>query len=317
MRWRAAAVGHGAGVDESIKGVGVIGAGGFLGTATTAELAAGGWRVVGFSRRPAAAKTTVAVAEWRDSAELALDGLAAVVNLAGESIDRRWTDANRKLFRESRVGVTQRIVAALGRMPPERRPRVLVNASAVGIYGDRGDELLDEVATTGGGFLPSLCEEWEGAAAAAEPLGVRVVRVRIGVVLGRNGGAFERMLRVFSLGLGGRFGSGRQWMPWIHVADLARVFAAAVSGDQWRGPLNATAPAPERNAAFTAKLAAAVHRPAPLAVPGFALKLLLDGFGGVLLESQRSVPAALLADGFQFRFPTLEAALADLLGRRG
>lgn len=291
---------------------GVIGASGFLGRAVCRQLAADGWRVVGFSRSPGAAGGPVD--EWRSVGEPVLDGLDAVVNLTGEPIDQRWTAEKRRAFVDSRVGVTRRLVGAIAALPAERRPAVLVNASAVGIYGDRGDTVLDEQAAAAGGFLPQLCADWEAAAGEAEALGVRVVRVRIGVVLGRGGGAFERMRQVFALGLGGRFGHGRQWLPWIHLEDLARIFAAAAGDPRWRGPLNGTAPAPERNADFTAKLAAALHRPAILPVPATAIKLALGGFGALLLESQRAVPVALVAGGFEFRFDTLEAALVDLLG---
>lgn len=299
--------------DDPGKTVGVVGATGFLGGAVCAALAAAGWRVNGFSRRPAAA-TAPGVAEWRSSDELPLDGLAALVNLAGEAIDRRWTAANRRVFHASRVGVTERVVGALATLPATARPRVLVNASAVGIYGDRGDELLGESAAAGGGYLADLCGEWEAAALAAGGHGVRVVRVRIGVVLGRGGPAFERLRRLFARGLGGRLGSGQQWLPWIHLDDLARIVVAAVADDRWQGPVNATAPEPVRNAEFTRRLAEAVGRSARWAVPGFALKLLLDGFGGALLASHRAVPAALVAGGFEFRFGRLGEALDDLLG---
>lgn len=300
------------GAGDGGREVGVIGASGFIGGAVSRCLGQGGWRVVGFSRRSAVAAGPVA--EWRPAGELALGGLAAVVNLAGEPIDRRWTAARRGVLVESRVGVTRRVVEALAALPPGLRPRVLVNASAVGIYGDRGDEVLDEAAPAAGGFLPRLCVDWEGAACAAEDLGVRVVRVRIGVVLGRGGGAFERMRRVFALGLGGRFGSGRQWLPWVHLDDLARIVAAAAGDERWRGALNATAPNPERNADFAARLAAALRRPALLPVPAVALRLGLGDLGAMLLESQRAVPAELQRGGFGFRFGTLGEALAELTG---
>lgn len=189
---------------------------------------------------------------------------------------------------------------------------MLVNASAVGIYGDGGDAVLDDSARRGAGYLAGLCSDWEDAAKDAESLGVRVVRMRTGVVLGHGGGAFDKLRSIFKLGIGGPLGSGQQWMPWIHLDDLRAAIVHCVFADSLDGPVNGTAPNPERNVDFTRKLANALHRPAFLAVPGFALKLVLGEFASALLEGQRAVPEALLADGFQFRFPTLESALADL-----
>ena len=236
-----------------------------------------------------------------------------MINLAGEPIDQRWNDDTRRRFHESRVSLTTRVVEAIAKVPEGQRPKVLINASAVGIYGDRGDEILTDTARPGRGYLADLCNDWEDAARDAESLGVRVVRLRIGIVLGANGSAFEKLRRVFKLGLGGPLGHGTQWMPWIHLADLRAAIVHAVASDTLTGPINATAPHPERNADLTRKLAASLHRPAILAVPGFALKLVLGGFGGALLTGQRALPAALEADGFRFQFPTLEAALADLI----
>jgi len=209
--------------------------------------------------------------------------------------------------------MTTRLVEALAKLPDGERPKVLVNASAVGIYGDRGDDILSETARPGTGYLADLCNDWEDAARDAESLGIRVVRLRTGIVLGKNGSAFEKLRRVFKLGIGGPLGSGKQWMPWIHLADLRAAIVHAVASETLAGPINGCAPNPERNADLTRKLAAALHRPAFIAVPGFALKLVLGGFGGALLASQRALPAALEADGFRFQFPTLEAALAELV----
>jgi hypothetical protein len=235
--------------------------------------------------------------------------LTVLVNLAGESIAQRWTASNRKKFHSSRVGVTEILVKAIGEL--DQPPQVLVNGSAVGIYGDRGDEKLTEKASLGEGYLAGLCKEWE---AAAQPLGERGVAVsmlRTGIVLGRGGEAWEKMRRVFLFGLGGKFGSGQQWMPWIHVDDLADGILHAAE-KRLTGPLNGTAPEPERNEDFTRKLAAALHRPAVFHAPGWGLKLGLGEFGGALLASQRAVPAALLESGFRFRFPSLDAALTEL-----
>jgi uncharacterized protein (TIGR01777 family) len=301
-------------MDKQMGRVGVIGASGFVGRAVGRELASAGIGVTGFSRRPESAEGE-GVGSWRCSRALDISGLDAVVNLAGEPINRRWTAARRQRFHESRAGLTGRLVETIGKLAQEDRPRVLVNASAVGIYGDRGDEELDESAAPGDGYLEDLCKAWESAAIAAEDFGVRVVMLRIGVVLGRGGGALELMRRVFSLGLGGRLGSGNQWVPWIHLADLARAVHLAVSDPDLRGPVNGAAPGVVRNREFTKMLAARLRRPAILPAPGFALKAVLGGFGEVLLGSQRVVPGALQDAGFEFRYSEIESALADLLGR--
>lgn len=259
------------------------------------------------------AGTVPGVDVWQGTAALDLAGHEVVVNLAGEPIAKRWTPENRRRFHESRVGLTRRIVEAMAALSDDQRPRVLVNASAVGIYGDRGDEMLTEASAPGGGYLAELCREWEAEAIRAEELGVRVVRLRTGIVLGSEGDAFRRLAMVFKCGLGGRLGNGRQWMPWIHIDDQRAAILHAVFSAALHGAVNVCAPAPERNVDFTRKFAAAVRRPAVFPVPGFALKLALGGFGGALLEGQRALPAALEADGFRFRFPTLEPALADLL----
>jgi uncharacterized protein (TIGR01777 family) len=205
------------------------------------------------------------------------------------------------------------VVAAIAKLPPAERPKVLINASAVGIYGDRDDERLTEASAHGHGYLADLCHDWECAAQEAEALGVRVVKLRIGVVLGKKGPAFEKMLTVFKLGIGGRLGTGQQWMPWIHLTDLRAAIVHATMSATLSGPVNATGPIPERNRDLTRKHAAAVHRPAFCPAPALALKLVLGGFSTALLGSQRVVPAALKADGFEFRFPTLDSALADLI----
>ena len=293
---------------------GVIGASGFLGGLAASALAANGWRVTGFRRR--AGGDVPAVSEWRDAAALDVTGMRAVVNLAGEPINRRWTEENRARMAGSRAGVTRRVVEAIGRLPAAERPEVLVNASAVGIYGDRGDESLDERATLGGGYLAELCREWEEAAGAAECLGTRVVRLRIGMVLGRNGAAYRRLERLFRCGLGGRLGSGRQWWAWVHAEDFAAAVVACIEGRGISGPVNVVAPEPATNAEFTRALARAVRRPAVLPVPGIALKVLLGGFGGVLLASQRVVPRVLQEHGFRFRHGRIDDALRELGGAK-
>lgn len=294
----------------AVKGsMGIVGASGFIGGELALQASRLGWRVVGFSR--STRDPDEAVAEWRTWSDAPdVSGLSVVVNLAGESIAKRWTPARKQRFHASRVGVTETLVKAF--RTAEETPGVLVNGSAVGIYGDRGGRRLTEASPPGTGYLADLCRQWEAAAEPLEHDDVRVIKWRTGLVLGRSGGAWCRMRRMFLLGFGGQLGGGRQWMPWIHVEDVAAAMLHAIDHGM-RGPVNGCAPEPERNRHFTRKLARTVHRPAFCHAPAWALKAALGGFGGALLESQRAVPAALLADGYRFRFPTLEAALADLL----
>jgi uncharacterized protein (TIGR01777 family) len=295
---------------SAVKGrMGIVGASGFIGGELADQAARLGWRVVGFSRSEQLPDEVVT--EWRRWSDTPdLGGLRVVVNLAGESIARRWTKSRRERLDESRVGVTRSLVAAAGEL--ETPPEVLVNGSAVGIYGDGGNRRLTEFSPPGNGFLADLCERWEAAALPLAEAGTRVVRLRTGIVLGHDGEAWERLRRVFRLGLGGNLGHGRQWMPWIHVEDLVAAILHAIDADVG-GPVNGVSPEPERNRNFTRKLAAAVRRPAFFHAPEWALKLAFGGFGESLLASQRAIPAALLASGYRFRFPTLEAALEDLL----
>jgi uncharacterized protein (TIGR01777 family) len=238
----------------------------------------------------------------------------AVVNLAGEPIaSGRWTETRKRAIRASRIEGTRVIVRVMREHEP--RPAVLVNASATGYYGDRGDEELDETAPAGTDrFTASLCKAWEAEAMAAEPLGVRVVRLRTGVVLAPEGGAMPKMLLPFRAGLGGPIGGGRQWMPWVHVDDVVGIVAAALGDEAWVGPVNVTAPNPVRNAEFTKTLGRVVERPAVLPVPALALRLVLGEMATILLDSQRAVPAAALARGYEFRYPRLAPALETCAG---
>jgi uncharacterized protein (TIGR01777 family) len=240
----------------------------------------------------------------------ALGDADVVIHLAGENVAQRWTAESKRRIRESRVAGTRSLVEALRELP--RRPAALICASAVGYYGSRGDEVLTEASGPGAGFLPDVCTAWESEAQAAEGAGMRVARVRIGVVLDPRGGALARMLPPFRMGVGGRLGDGRQWMSWIHLEDLAEIFRFAVENPVG-GPLNAVAPEPLTNADFTRELARAVRRPALLPVPKLALRLLFGDMSDVLLASQRVLPKAARAAGFQFRYPQLGPALADLL----
>ena len=243
----------------------------------------------------------------------ALDGVDAVVNLAGEPLDaRRWSDQQKRLIRDSRIITTRNLVEGLRSV--DRKPAVLVSGSAVGFYGDRGDEQLEETAPAGHGFMSEVCEEWEREAARATELGVRVVQVRTGVVLSGEGGALQKMLAPFKLGLGGPLGSGKQWFPWIHIKDIVGIFRHAVLTATLAGPVNGVAPEPVTNREFTRELARALHRPGFLPVPEMALRVLMGEMSAVLFGSQRVVPKAALASGYEFHHPLLTQALTDLLG---
>jgi hypothetical protein len=239
-----------------------------------------------------------------------LAGCSAIVHLAGEPVFAGLlTAARRERILESRIASTRGLIAALAELAPADRPATFVCASAVGYYGSRGEEQLVESATPGSGFLAEVCIGWEEAARAAEALGVRTVSLRIGVVLAREGGALVPMRRAFSLGLGGRFGDGRQWFPWIQADDLVALLRAAIDDARYVGPVNAVSPAPVRNAELTAALASALRRPALLPVPAFALRLVLGDLADELLGSRRVVPARAQELGFAFRVQTLARAL--------
>ena len=238
-----------------------------------------------------------------------VSGLDAVINLAGESIIGLWTAEKRRRILESRVGTTRRLVTALRETPAG--PRVLLNASAVGIYGDRGDEPLTEEATEDTGFLADVCRDWEECAHEAEAPGMRVACVRIGFVIGRDGGAFPPVRRTFKLGLGGRLGDGRQWMPAVHVEDVAGLFVHLLETPGATGVFNAAGPHPVRNVDFTHATAHALHRPAILPAPAFVLRTVMGDLSQLLLNSARVLPERTLASGFSFRFPTLTEMLAD------
>lgn len=236
----------------------------------------------------------------------------AVLHLAGESVaEGRWTAAQKARIRDSRVIGTRHLVAGIA--AAARKPAVLVSASAVGYYGDRGDEELVESAAPADDFLGRVCVEWEREALAAEASGVRVVTARTGIVLGAGGGALGKMLTPFRLGLGGPLGSGRQWMPWIHVADLARLYVHAAEQAAIRGPMNSVAPNPVRNSEFTRALGRQLHRPAFMPAPYIGLRILFGEFAQVLFASQRVIPRVALESGFEFQYPEIAAALREIL----
>jgi uncharacterized protein (TIGR01777 family) len=256
---------------------------------------------------------TVSAAGGPAALTAAIERCDAVVNLAGEPIlGGRWTGARRASLRQSRAGVTADLVRAMA--AATRRPRVLVSGSAVGYYGDRAGEVLTEGSPRGRGFLADVCQEWEGEARKAEALGVRVALLRTGVVLGRDGGALAPMLPPFRIGAGGPIGSGRQYLPWVHLHDFVAIIMAALTDDRLRGAVNGVGPAPATSREFAKALGRALRRPAIVPVPAVALRLIFGRAAEVMLSSQRVVPAALERIGFQFAFPDLDGALADVLG---
>jgi uncharacterized protein (TIGR01777 family) len=299
----------------------VSGATGFLGRTLIARLQRSGHSVTAWVRSAERARTIFGgsvdlVPIDRGAAALA-EALAradGVVNLAGEPLfGKRWTAARRRTLEDSRVRVTADLVRAMAATDPNARPRVFVSGSAVGWYGDRGDEHLTEHSTPGDDFLARLCRASEDAATAAESSNVRVVRLRTSVVLGAGGGALAPMLPPFRFGLGGPIGTGRQYFPWIHIDDFSAVAEAALVDDRYRGPINVAAPQQVTNREFTAALGRALHRPAVLPLPGFVLRVIFGESATVLLASQRVDPIALHEYGFRFAFPDLDRALASII----
>jgi uncharacterized protein (TIGR01777 family) len=294
----------------------VTGATGLVGTALVAALARDGHMVCRLVRP--ATKTEGGVAGTFDVAwnpqtgELggAAVGAEAVVNLGGASIaDGRWTDARKKLLRTSRVGGTRALVTALGKM--NAKPDVLVSASAIGIYGNRGDELLTEESAPGNDFLAGISKDWEAEALRAEQFHTRVILARFGIILSRNGGALPKMMLPFKFGVGGRIGSGKQWMSWIALEDVVEILRVALNNSELRGPVNVVAPEPVTNAGFTKTLAVAMHRPAIFPAPAFALRVALGEMAdALLLTSQRVAPAKLERFYYPYRYQTLNSALA-------
>lgn len=289
---------------------------GLIGRGLCRQWTAAGHELLVWSRGPAKVAALCSGARGIGRLE-ELDGEAApdaVVNLAGAPIvERPWTTARRRVLWESRVTLTRQLVDWLAARPD--RPRVLLSGSAVGWYGDGGERRLTEDSPAGReDFASDLCAAWERAALQAEELGMRVVLIRTAPVLAREGGMLGRLLPPFRLGLGGRLGSGRQWMPWIHIEDEVGLIDFLLQHEECRGPYNACAPNPVRNAEFTRILARVLNRPALLPAPAFMLRLVLGEMAGLLVGGQHLQPQRTLEAGYQFRFPDLEAALTDLLG---
>lgn len=288
------------------------GANGLIGSALLRALRARGDEVVALARRPSAAGEV----RWdgRTLPASVLDGADAAINMSGANIGaRRWTDAFKKEIAESRVQSTRAFVEAM--RGARRKPRVFVNASAVGVYGGGGDEEVTETTPTGSDFLAGVCKASEGEATRAEELGVRTVLLRTGIVLAREGGALKQMMPPFKAFVGGPIGTGRQWVPWIHMEDEVALVLWALDGGV-RGPLNAVAPAPVRMKDFAHSLGRALHRPAFFSVPSLVLRIGLGEMAEVLLEGQRAVPKKAVDAGFRFRFVELEPALRDLVAER-
>lgn len=298
----------------------VSGASGLIGGALVPALKAGGAQVVRLERSAVTRKDEAEAEEriaWDPASPLlpeTISGFDAVVHLAGETIMGRWTDAKKAKIRNSRVTSTMNLARALAQA--EDKPDVFICASAIGYYGNRGDEILREESAVGAGFLPEVCRQWEAATKTAFDAGIRTVNLRTGVVLSAKGGALKAMLRPFKLGLGGRVGNGRQWMSWIDLQDMAGAILHILKTDLLQGPVNMVAPRPVTNAEFTKTLASALSRPAMFPVPAFAAKLAFGEMAEeLLLGSQRVEPAKLISSGYPFRFRELKASVENIIGQ--
>jgi uncharacterized protein (TIGR01777 family) len=297
----------------------VAGGTGFLGGALTARLADDGHDVVALSRRGQEARGGRRVVAWTPDGGIGpwaseVDGAAAVINLAGESIaGRRWSNAHKQRILESRIRATRSLTASIA--AASSRPRVMVSGSGINYYGPRGDDIVDEATPAGDDFLAGVCVQWEAEANRAAGSGTRVACVRTAMVLERDGGALPRMLPPFRFGVGGPVGSGRQYWSWIHRADWVELVRWIIANDSIAGPINATGPEPVKNATFADLLGRALRRPSFMPAPAFALRLMLGEMADpLLLSGQRAVPARAEAAGFRFKHPRLEHALAAIFG---
>jgi uncharacterized protein len=290
---------------------------GLIGRALCKKLKGENHTIVGLSRSPEkSAKLAVdELLKWDGLSQLPqeyMQGIDAVVHLAGEPVaEGRWSDERKKRIRESRVVSTRNLVEAM--RAAANKPAVFVCGSAVGFYGDRADEVLDENSPAGKGFLAEVCKAWESEAHNARALGIRVVELRTGVVFAKDGGALKKILPPFKMGVGGPLGDGRQWFPWIHIDDIVGLFDFALHTASFDGVMNGTAPEIVTNAEFTRQLGQVLHRPAFLPVPAFALNLLFGEMAVILLGSQRALPKAAEAAGYQFQYPQLTPALNQIV----
>ncbi|HVN86709.1 MAG TPA: TIGR01777 family oxidoreductase [Candidatus Binatia bacterium] len=299
----------------------VTGATGFIGRRLVRHLIDGGHTVAALTRNVAGAKRVLPVRcqalAWRPGADAldsgALRGTDVIVHLAGEGVaEARWSAQRKRAIHDSRVVGTRLLVDSIATLPAAERPRALISASAIGIYGDRRDDSVDEDSGPGSGFLADVCRTWEAEALRAEAHGLRVAVIRVGIVLGSDGGALGQMLPPFRLGLGGRLGSGRQWMSWIHVHDLVRMFRFAIEHDAASGIINGVSPEAVINADFTRELGRALGRPTLVPVPGVVLQLALGEMASMLLTGQRVQAVAARRLDFTYEYPRLQAALRDL-----
>ncbi|GAB7038005.1 MULTISPECIES: TIGR01777 family oxidoreductase [Catenuloplanes] len=293
----------------------LAGASGFLGTALRERLRADGHDLRQLVRRTPENGDQI---PWKPSSghldPAALRGVDAVINLAGASIGgQRWTNSYKRKLRSSRVDTTATLARAIASLPADERPKVLLNGSAKGWYGDTGDTPVEEDAPPGDGFLSDLCRVWEAAARPAEDAGVRVVYLRSGLPLDKRGGLLQPLVLLFKAGLGGRIGSGRQYIPWMSLADWVGATVFLLERDDIAGPVNMNAPAPATNAEFTKELAAALHRPAIVPVPGFVIQTVLGEFSTEILTGTRSLPGVLNRAGYPWLHPTLPAAIRAAL----
>lgn len=291
--------------------LGLTGATGLLGRAVADAAHARKHRVIAFSRRPhVTIEAADEVRRWDTTHPPNVRGVEAVIHLAGESIQGRWTPAKRAAIRQSRIEGTRALVTALAEQAPAA---TLVCASGISYYGHRGDDVLEETASPGSGFLSEVAQALEAEAGRASAHGARVVTARLGLVLSRRGGAFPLLKRLHQLGLGGRLGNGRQWISWIHEADAAALLLTAAEDARYTGPLNAVAPHPVPQAEFSRELAACLQRPAWCRTPAWTLRLVLGEQASLLLDSQRARPAVAEQAGFIFRHPTLASAFSEVL----
>ncbi len=293
----------------------ITGASGLIGTALQKSFAEKGYETLLAARSKPKKSNEI---QWDTEKGFAdedlprLDALDAIVHLAGENIAGRWTDEKKRRLMESRVDGTKNIVETIGKL--KNKPKVLINASAIGVYGDRADEILTETSAAGDSFLAEIGKNWEAEAVKAENFGVRVVRLRIGIVLAKDGGALAQMITPFKFGLGGTIGSGKQWMSWIALEDVVRIVNFALENENLSGAINVVAPNPATNEEFTDTLGATLHRPTFLPLPAFAVNLAFGEMGNaLLLDSTRVVPKRLEEAGFKFDFPDLKAALEQAI----